>query len=68
MFLSLSLVFDALLFTVVALNAIKSSILLDRDKCQPQAWWSSELEGVVKEKHKAFVSAHRSNEERQPLV
>ena len=55
----------AALFTSLTLNAAKSSIPFGRIKCPPKAWWSAEVEQAVGERHKAFVAAHRSDEDRQ---
>ena len=54
-------------FTSLALNAAKSSIPFGRIKCPPKAWWSTEVEGAVSERRKAFAAAHRSDENRQAL-
>ena len=55
----------AALFTSFALKAVKSSICFGRVRCQPQAWWSSKVQrgGSVRERCKAFVSAHRIDED-----
>ena len=58
----------AALFTSLALNAAKSSILLGRIKHHPKAWWSDEVESVVSEKRKTFAAAHRSDEDRQAYI
>ena len=63
MFLSLSSA--ATLFTSLALNSVKSSILFGRIKRQPKACWFAEVEGAVSETRKAFAAAHRSDEDRQ---
>ena len=55
----------AAFFTSLALNAPKSSFPFGRVQRQGQAWWSSEVEGVVRKKCKAFVSAPKSDEVRQ---
>ena len=66
--LSLSLSSAAALFTSPTLNAAKSSIPLGRIKRQLQAWWSPEVEEAVSERRKAFVAAHRSDENRQTYI
>ena len=58
----------AALSTSLALNAAKSSIPFGRIKCHPKAWWSSEVEEAVSERHKAFATAHRSDEDRQAYI
>ena len=65
---SLSLSSAATLFTSLALNAAKSSILFSRIKRHPKAWWSTEVEGAVSEKLKAFAAAHRSDENWQVYI
>ena len=65
---SLSLSSAAALFSSMALNAAKSSIPFGRIKCPPKAWWSAEVEQAVGERHKAFVAAHRSDEDRQAYI
>ena len=52
----------------MALNAAKSSILFGHIKRDPVAWWSAEAEGAVSERRKAFVAAHRSDENRQTYI
>ena len=44
------------------------SIRFGRIKRQPQARWSSEVEEAVSESRKAFVAAHRSDEDRQAYI
>ena len=66
-FLSLSSA-AAALFTSLALNAAKSSIPFGCIKRPPKAWWSAEVDGAVSERRKAFVAAHRSNEDRQAYI
>ena len=39
-----------------------------RVKRQPQAWWSSEVEGAVSVRRKAFAAAHRIDEDRQVYI
>ena len=58
----------AALFTSLALNAAKSSILFGRIKRPPKAWWSAEVEEAVSERRKAFAAAHRSDEDRQTYI
>ena len=58
----------AALFTSLALNAAKSSILFGRIKRHPKAWWSAEVEGAASERRKAFAVAHRSDEDRQVYI
>ena len=58
----------AAFFTTLALNAAKSSIPFGRIKRPPKAWWSAEVEQAVGERHKAFASAHRSDENRQAYI
>ena len=58
----------AALFTSLALNAAKSSIPFGRIKRPPKAWWSAEVESVVRERRKAFAAAHRSDEDRQAYI
>ena len=58
----------AALFTSLALNAAKSSILFGRIKRPPKAWWSAEVEQAVSERRKAFAVAHRSDEDRQAYI
>ena len=62
---SLSLSSAAALFTSLTLNAAKSSIPFDCIKRHPKAWWSAEVERSVSERRKAFVAAHKSDEDRQ---
>ena len=52
----------------MALNAAKSSIPFGHIKRQPQDWWSAEVEKVVSERFKAFVAAHKSDENLQAHV
>ena len=66
-YLSLSLS-SAALFTSLALNAAKSSIPFGRIKRHSKAWWSGEVEEAVSERRKAFVAAHKSDEERQAYI
>ena len=65
---SLSLSSAAALFTSLTLNAAKSSIPFGRIKRPPKAWWSAEMEEAVSERHKAFATAHRSDEDRQAYI
>ena len=65
---SLSLSSAAALFTSLALNAAKSSIPFGRIKRPPKAWWSAEVEEAVSERRRAFVTAHRSDEDRQAYI
>ena len=65
---SLSLSSAAALFTSLAMNAAKSSIPFGRIKRPPKAWWSAEVEEAVSERHKAFATAHRSDEDRQAYI
>ena len=65
---SLSLSSAAALFTSLAMNAVKSSILFGRIKRPSKAWWSAEVEQAVTEKRKAFAAAHRSDEDRQAYI
>ena len=58
----------ATLFTSLALNVAKSSIPFGCIKCHSKAWGSSEVEGVVSERRKAFAAAHRSNEDCQACI
>ena len=58
----------AALFTSLALNAAKSSILFGRIKRPPKAWWSAELKEAVSERRKAFAAAHRNDEDRQAFI
>ena len=58
----------AALFTCLALNAAKSSIPFSRIKRPPIAWWSAEVEEAVSERHRAFATAHRSDEDRQAYI
>ena len=44
------------LFTSLTLNAAKFSISFCCVKRLPQAWWSTEVEEAVSERHKAFVA------------
>ena len=60
---SLSLSSAAVLFTSLTLNAAKSSIPFCCIKCHPKACWSAEVEEAVSEKHRAFATAHRSDED-----
>ena len=47
----------------------KSSIdPFSRIKRPPKAWWSGEVESVVREKHKTFAAAHRSDEDHQAYI
>ena len=45
-----------------------SSISFGRVQRQPQAWWSSKVEEAVRERRKAFDSAHRSDEKGQVYI
>ena len=65
---SLSLSSAAALFTPLTLNAAKSSIPFGRIKRPPKAWWSTEVEQAVSERHKAFAAAYRSDEDRQAYI
>ena len=65
---SLSLSSAAALFTSLALNAAKSSIPFGRIKRPPKAWWSAEVEEAVGERHRAFATTHRSDEDRQAYI
>ena len=65
---SLSLSSVAALFTSLALNAAKSSSPFGRIKRPPKAWWSTEVEGAVSERRKAFAAAHRCDEDRQAYI
>ena len=65
---SLSLSSAAALFTSLTLNAAKSSISFGCIKRHPKAWWSAEVEEAVSERRKAFVTAHRSDEDRQAYI
>ena len=65
---SLLLSSAAALFTSLALNAAKSSILFGRIKRPPKAWWSAEVEEAVSERRKAFAAVHRSDEDRQAYI
>ena len=65
---SLSLSSAAALFTSLALNVAKSSILFGRIKRLPKAWWSAEVEEAVSERRKAFAVAHRSDEDCQAYI
>ena len=58
----------AALYTSLALNAAKSSILFGCVKRHPKAWWSPEVEEAVSERCKAFAAAHRSDEDRQAYI
>ena len=58
----------AALFTSMALNAAKSFIPFSHIKCHPKAWWSAEVEEAVSERRKAFVTAHRRDEDRQAYI
>ena len=57
-----SSLFPLLLLSFLEINATKFSIPFGRVKRQPQTWWSSEVKEVVKERHRIFASAHRSNQ------
>ena len=65
---SLSFFSAAALFTSLALNATKSSIPFSCIKRHPKAWWSAEVEGVVRERSKTFAAAHTSDEDRQAYI
>ena len=65
---SLSLSSAAAFFTSLTLNAAKSSNPFDLIKRLPKAWWSAEVEGGVSERRKAFVAAHRSDEDLQAYI
>ena len=65
---SLSFFSAAALFTSLALNAAQSFISFDRIKRHPKAWWSAEVERAVSERHKAFATARRSDEDRQAYI
>ena len=67
-YLSLSLSSAVALFTSLALNAAKSSILFSHIKRPPKVWWSAEVEEAVSERCKAFAAAHRSDEDRQAYI
>ena len=62
--------FATALFNSLVFNAAKSSIPFDSVRHQPQAWWFSEVEVILssKKKLKAFASAHKSDQERQPYI
>ena len=63
-----SLSFAAALFTSLALNAAKSSILFGCIKRHSKALWSAEVEEAISERRKAFAAAHRSDEDRQAYI
>ena len=65
---SLSLSSAVAFFTSLALNAAKVSIPFGCIKCQPQTWWSVEVEEAVDKRRKAFAAAHRSNEDCQAYI
>ena len=65
---SFSLSSAAALFTSLAPNAAKASISFGRIKRHPKAWWSTEVEGAVSERRKAFAAAHRSDEDCQAYI
>ena len=54
-YFSICLLSAAGLFTCLSLIVAKSSIAFGSVERQPQAWWSSEVEEVVRERHKAFA-------------
>ena len=56
------------LFTSLALNAAKFSILFGCNKRHLQASWSPEMEKAVSERHKAFAASHKSDENRQAFI
>ena len=65
---SLSFYSAAAFFSSLALNAAKSSIPFDRIKRPPKVWWFDEVEETISERHKAFATAHRSDEDRQAYI
>ena len=65
---SLSLSSAAAFFTSLALNAAKSSTPFGHIKRHPKGWWSAEVKGAVSERRKAFVAAHRSDEDCQAYI
>ena len=65
---SFSLSYAATLFAFLALNTAKSFIPFGRIKCHPKAWWFSEVEAAVSERHKGFAAAHISDDDRQAYI
>ena len=65
---SISLCSAAALFTSLALNAAKSFIAFGRIKRHPKARWFDEAKETVSERRKAFVAAHRSDEDYQAYI
>ena len=57
-----------LLSIYMTLNAAKSFISFGRVKRQPQTWRPPEVEEAVRERHKAFAAAHKSDEDRQVYI
>ena len=62
---NLSLSSAAVLFTSLTPNAAKSFICFGCIKRHTKAWLSAEVENAVSERRMAFVTAHRSDEDRQ---
>ena len=58
----------ATLFTSLTLNAAKFSIPFGHIKHQRQAWWSTEVEEAVNERHRTFAAAHRSDEDHKAYI
>ena len=52
----------AAFFTFLALYATKFSIPFGHVKCQPEVWWSAEVEEAVSERHKAFAAGHAAGQ------
>ena len=60
--------FPLLLLPSLTLNAAKSSSPFGHTKRPHKAWWSTEVEGAVSERRKAFATALRSDEDRQAYI
>ena len=65
---SFSLSEAATSFSSVLLEAAKSSIPYGRTRQSPKAWWSPELDELVRERRKAYRKAHQSEEHRQAYL
>ena len=65
---SLSLSEAAASFSSMLLEAAKSSIPFGRTRQVPKAWWSPELDELVKARRRAYRTAHLSEEHRQAYL
>ena len=58
----------AALITPLALNAAIFFIPFSHAKCQPQVWWSPQMEEAVSKRRNAFAAAHRTDDDRQAYI